>query len=330
MSQTPTGAGAGMPKIRIAVSTSALFDMRVPGALYKADGSGAYRTYMERTRDIPLRPGHAFEVIKWLSDFSKANGECVEIVLASRNDSVTIERAYASLQHYDIDCSHAVFTNGQSSVEYLKDSYDVDWLITTDGADAQRAQQLGMAACMIDSPVSSSPLQDEFSAAAADSHVAPPPKRRLHLVWDFDRVLFDDSADKKFTELGLKRYREHEFEHARVPLGPGPFTKIARLVSEIAAHFPEGESPIVNSGLTARGNQAIPRAINTLRALGLNFNGEVHCACGYDKSRVLRTMRKNYPDDAFLFLDDSQRTIEKTRAVVPSGLVPADFRIQAL
>lgn len=329
-------------KITVGLSTSALFDMRESDHIFRTRGTAAYQKHMIDNEDKPFIPGHAFALIETMRDINDALGETLfDIVLVSKNDIWTGARAVKSCYHYNLPFSGALFSNGNPTTPYLS-AYGVDWLISTHTDDVDAAVKMGIAANTINSPVlDQHPLQllstlkrprkpanentaQDTAQNAAAQKLSPVFNRKLHFVWDLDRVVFGPESDDVFGEMGLDYYREHEKKYAAEMLSDGPFMKIAKIVGDVARKFPDGNSPIISSVLTARGNEAALRAMLSLRGKGIVFNGIAHFAGGRDKDRMLKIMREQEKQNTILFLDDSSRTIDMTSKVVASGLVPRD------
>jgi 5'-nucleotidase len=230
-----------------------------------------------------------------------------------------------------------MFSNGGPTIPYLP-AYNVDWFISTNKDDVEAAAKTGIAANVIDSPLYAAQALDMVLKAKPAARRAPVQSapanenspalsatfnKKLHLVWDLDRVLFGAEADQYFTDHGLEKYLKHEREKAHEVISDGPFLPIARLVGQIAQNFPRGESPVVSSAITARSGSAALRAMLNLRDKGVVFNGAAHFVAngGERKARILEIMKRE-EDKTILFLDDSAPTIDHTSKVVMSGLVP--------
>lgn len=321
-------------RITIGLSTSALFDMRESEAIFKAQGLQKYQDHMIENEDTPFAPGHAFALIETMRDINKALGhQLFDIVLISKNDIWTGARAVKSCYHHGLPFSGAMFSNGTPTTPYLP-AYGVDWLISTHKDDVDAAVKIGIAANTIDSPI----LTEHPLALAAklkrprkpanqndkpEQTITPVFNRKLHMVWDLDRVVFGPESDDVYGEKGLDYYREHEKKNAAEMLSDGPFMKIAKLIGDVAKKFPAENSPVISSVITARGDEAVLRAMLSLRGKGIVFNGAAHFAGGRNKDRMLDIMRRDQ-SQTILFLDDSERTIDMTKKVVASGLVPRD------
>ena len=328
-------AAPAKPRITIGISTSALFDMRESDEIFRTRGTEAYQKHMIENEATPFAPGHAFALLETMRDINKALGDDLfQVVIISKNDVWTGARAVKSCYHHDLPLNSGMFSNGGPTIPYLP-AYNVDWFISTDKNDVEAAARTGIAANVIDSPLYAA----QALAMALDARPAAPPpaapanqnspalsatfNRKLHLVWDLDRVLFGSEADQYFTDHGLEKYLKHEREKAHEVISDGPFLPIARLVGQIAQNFPRGESPVVSSAITARSGSAALRAMLNLRDKGVVFNGAAHFVAngGERKARILEIMKRE-EDKTILFLDDSAPTIDHTSKVVMSGLVP--------
>lgn len=349
MTKKKDAPAAEQPRITIGISTSALFDMRESEQIFRTRGVEEYQKHMIKNEGKPFAPGHAFALIETMRDINRALGETFfDIILISKNDMWTGVRAVKSCYHYDLPFSGAMFSNGRPVVPYLP-AYKVDWFISTDRNDVEVAAKNGVAANMIDSPLhGDKALQMALNAprsavpapAAANQNdegagLTPTFNRKLHLVWDLDRVVLGPDADQVFGDMGVEYYMKHEREKAHEQISDGPFLRIAKIVGDATKKFPREAGPIVSSALTARGGDSALRAMLSLREKGIVFNGILHMTGGgiirngkpepkgIYKDEALRIMRDE-PGHTVLFLDDSERTIELTSNVVMSGLVPRE------
>ncbi len=325
--------------ITIGISTSALFDMEEAKQLRAKYGAKFYSDFMVENENVPFRPGYFFDVINTIKHINETVGhKLFDIILISRNNAWTGMRAVKSCHHYGIPFSSAMFGNGELNPEYLK-AYDINWFVTTNAKDAEKAQKIGIASCTVDPNAKGVNISEQIQRIL-DGHISPEKQaaivtpaeekasllrnqfnKKLHVVWDLDRVIFDGTSDDVYGAHGLEKYRQYELEHADTPMADGPFAPIARILGQIAGHFQEGHSPIITTALTARGDEATLRAMHSLRDKGILFDGELHFMGGKDKDKILSIMKKS-PDHTVLFLDDSDRTIDMTKGIVTSGLVP--------
>lgn len=327
--------------ITIGISTSALFDMEEAKKLREEYGPDFYTQYMIDREDKPLKKGYFFDVIETMQDINKEVGHPLfDFVLLSTNTAWTGIRAVKSANHYGLNFSSAMFGNGPLDPEYMT-AHDVNWFITTNPVDAENAQNLGIASCTVDpKALKADPskeiariLNGRMPKKLREKIITPEEEksaklknkfnRKLHVVWDLDRVIFDGEGDDVYGEHGLEKYREHEIKKADQPLNDGPFAPIAQILGGISSHFAEGQSPVKTSVITARGDEATLRALHSLRDKGIIFDGELHFMGGKDKANVLEIMDRD-EHSTLVFLDDSDRTIDMTKGLVTSGLVPKE------
>ena len=313
--------------LTIGISTSALFDMRIPEQIFRERGVEGYRKYMSRTKSTLLKPGPAFAAIHTLSNIFKNSHTPLpfSFALVSKNDMATSERAMKSCHEYGIMHPSAVFSGGRPHIHYLK-THDVGMFITDKQDDADAAMRQGVAAMSINGPLES------FDTIQSRNMT------KLHLAWDLDRVLFGSEADIKFGELGYHGYVDSELEQSSVPLSKGPFADICRFFGDLAKQFDEPDktgTPFINSVVTARGQKASMRAMQSLTTLGIYMNGEAHF-CGSQrvvdgklngwiagKGPVLAACQDAHPDECILFMDDSSANTESAvKSGVAAGLVP--------
>jgi 5'-nucleotidase len=99
------------PKLVIAISSTALFDMRESHSIYETQGVDAYAKYQREREDDILEPGEAFPLAtKLLRINEKLGGDPrVEIILLSRNSADTGLRVFNSIAHHGLKISRAAF-----------------------------------------------------------------------------------------------------------------------------------------------------------------------------------------------------------------------------
>ena len=330
-------AAATPPHFTIGISTSALFDMRESDKIFRTKGADAYKKHMIKNEDTPFAPGHAFALLETMRDINKAAGyNMFTAVLISRNNAYTGARAVASCYHYELPVQSAMFSNGTPVVDYLP-AYDVDWFISTNKDDVETAAKNGLSASMIDSPVHGDHALQMALRAKKPAAAKPPVNehtpladgltrtfnKKLQFVLDLDRVVYGSESDQFFTDHGLPPYLQHEKENARIPLSDGPFMPIVKKITEITRLFPANDSPVGFSVITARSSLAKLRSMLSAREKDILDNGAWHLIAngGERKARVLEVMKRD-ESKTIVFLDDSAPTIDHTKKLVMSGLVP--------
>ena len=109
------------PKLVIAISSTALFDMKKSHSIYEKEGVAAYAEYQRQHEDDVLEPGEAFPLAaKLLRINDKLDGDPrVEIILLSRNSADTGLRVFNSIAHHGLDISRAAFSGGTSPYRYV-------------------------------------------------------------------------------------------------------------------------------------------------------------------------------------------------------------------
>ena len=197
------------PKLVIAISSTALFDMRESHDIYEAEGVTAYAAYQREHEDDILAPGEAFPLVtKLLRINEKLGGEPrVEVILLSRNSADTGLRVFNSIAHHGLNITRAAFSGGKSPYRYVS-AFACHLFLSTHAEDVRSALDSGMAAATL------LPSQSG-SSSASDAE--------LRFAFDGDAVLFSDASERIFKERGLDAFTENEKASARMPMDPGPF-----------------------------------------------------------------------------------------------------------
>lgn len=333
---------AKKPKVTYGISTSMLFDMREPDAIYRNDGPEAYAQHMIENQHSPLPHGPWFEALK--RDFEDSNG-MIEVVLASRNSPITARRALKTLGEHGITPARMFFTCGKSPVPYLK-AYGIDLFRTTDLGVAQEALANDVLVAHYD-PVSMKDIQDQAAQHAAKSNdknvvtlpaskVDQPSLRSVYngrtlgnAVFDLDGVVFGAESEHFYKQFKLAAYHEHEKNMRDIPLSQGPAFNLLKKYTEVNKQYAGSQLPFEISVVTARGDFAAIRAIETLHAWGIDIEGTTHFLGGAPKKPVLDAIRahaaaRNMP--APEFWDDQQHNIQAGHdAGVLTGYIPQDY-----
>lgn len=339
-------------KTKIAVSTSALFDMAEPDAIWEREKAGTlpagtYRQFMRDNIDTPLKPGPLYDFIKIFLSHDDH-----ELVIASKNSSLTGLRAIRTLFNDSIVPSQYIFTNGADIVEYLP-VYGVNQFISTNQQDVEAASLLGIPCAHVshNKEVDQTRIQELLSGtketesnkisklytkphlvvhnnAEADSKDQPPAKKGaaktafkkaappLAYALDFDKVVAGASSDDFFVDNGLDGYRLHEGKKFDHPIEEGPwFSEFKKMASDKTGRY------ILNI-VTARGGIPGLRFMNMFGLWNIDTTGELHSMAGVDKTPVLEILKRRYP--GILFLDDGIKNIERARkAGIAAGHVPS-------
>lgn len=285
-------------RLVVAISSSALFDLRDSHAVYMSQGIEAYRQYQIEHEDEILEPGDAYLLVeKLLSLNDRLTHARVEVVLVSRNSADTGLRVFNSIQHHGLDISRAAFAGGRTPYPYLA-AFGCHLFLSTHADDVRSALDAGFAAATI------------LSGGARRAASA-----ELRIAFDGDAVLFSDESERVYQTGGLAAFQASERESAREPLRGGPFKPFLAALNLLQREFPEESCPIRTALVTARSAPAHERVIRTLREWDIRL----------DESLFLGGLRKSAFLEAFaadVFFDDQAGHCELAREVVATGHVP--------
>lgn len=293
MSKTST------PKLVIAISSTALFDMRDSHQIYEQQGVAAYADYQREHEDDILKPGEAFPLAsKLLRINEKLGGEPrVEIILLSRNSADTGLRVFNSIEHHGLKISRAAFSGGDSPYRYVS-AFACHLFLSTNASDVRNALENGMAAATL--------LPSQGAANVSDE---------LRFAFDGDAVLFSDASERIFKEQGLEAFTENEKKSAHQPMDAGPFKNFLEALQGLQAEFPTGECPIRTALVTARAAPAHERVVRTLRDWNVRIDESLFLG-GLSKGDFLKSF------GADVFFDDQQVHCTSASEYVATGHVP--------
>ena len=289
------------PKLVIAISSTALFDMRESHDIYEAEGVTAYAAYQREHEDDILAPGEAFPLVtKLLRINEKLGGEPrVEVILLSRNSADTGLRVFNSIAHHGLNITRAAFSGGQSPYRYVS-AFACHLFLSTHADDVRSALDSGMAAAtLLPSQIGSSGASDE----------------ELRFAFDGDAVLFSDASERIFKERGLDAFTENEKASAHTPMDPGPFKNFLQTLHSLQAEFPADECPIRTALVTARAAPAHERVVRTLREWDIRIDESLFLG-GLSKGDFLKSF------GADVFFDDQQVHCTSASEHVATGHVP--------
>ena len=289
------------PKLVIAISSTALFDMRESHDIYEAEGVAAYAAYQREHEDDILAPGEAFPLVtKLLRINEKLGGEPrVEVILLSRNSADTGLRVFNSIAHHGLNITRAAFSGGKSPYRYVS-AFACHLFLSTHAEDVRSALDSGMAAATL------LPSQSG-SSCASDAE--------LRFAFDGDAVLFSDASERIFKERGLDAFTENEKASARMPMDPGPFKNFLQTLHSLQAEFPADECPIRTALVTARAAPAHERVVRTLREWDIRIDESLFLG-GLSKGDFLKSF------GADVFFDDQQVHCTSASEHVATGHVP--------
>jgi len=138
------------PKLVIAISSTALFDMRESHSIFENEGVAAYAQYQREHEDDILEPGEAFPLATKLLRINEKLGcePSVEIILLSRNSADTGLRVFNSIAHHGLNISRAAFSGGNSPYRYVS-AFACHLFLSTHAEDVRSALDSGMAAATL-------------------------------------------------------------------------------------------------------------------------------------------------------------------------------------
>ncbi len=298
-----------MPELVVAVASSALFDLAESDAVFRDQGTAAYRAWCRAREREPLAPGVAFPFVRRLLSLNALDPARppVEVVLLSRNDPGTGLRVRTSLDHHQLAVKRSVFTGGRSPWPYL-DAFGAQLFLSANAKDVAEATAAGRAAGRV---LPGGP-GDGGTDDAGDE---------LRVAFDFDGVLADDASERLNQEQGLAAFHAAERAQAEVALEPGPLAGLLKGLARVQERELERENRdgwkrrLIIGIVTARSHPADRRVITTLRAWGVQVDFAAFLG-DLAKTRVLGAFRPH------LFFDDKPANAASASGVVPSVHVP--------
>ena len=300
--QAATPTARPSPRLVVAVSSRALFDLEESNRIFETEGEVGYARYQIEHEDLQLEPGVAFAMVKKLLALNTTeHPQQVEVVLASRNSADTGLRVFRSIEAHGLPIQRAAFTRGRAPWRYLKD-FGAHLFLSAHPEDVREALATGIAA-----------------AAILPDSAARPRHPELRIAFDGDAVIFSDEAERIYQEKGLAEFNRIESERKEDPLPGGPFKPFLAALHDIQAQFQTEESPIRTALVTARGAPAHERVIRTLRSWGVRIDEALFLA-GKDKGAFLESF------GADIFFDDQWRHCDSAREYVATGHVPSGVR----
>lgn len=293
---------AEAPKLIVAISSRALFDLDDSHKIFTDQGIAAYCQFQIENENVPLKPGVAFPLVKKLLTLNNALQEkgSVEVILLSRNSADTGLRIFNSIEHHALPINRAAFTGGHNPFGYVA-ALGAHLFLSADSDDVRNALEAGIAAAtLLPSAKSDSDKQSEDE---------------LRIAFDGDAVLFSDEAEQVYRSSGLAEFEKTEKASAHQPLSGGPFKAFLSLLHQFQVILPAESSLIRTALITARGAPAHERVIRTLRAWGVRIDEALFLA-GMEKGKFLNAF------GADIFFDDQKVHCESASQHVPTGHVP--------
>lgn len=292
-----------IPRLVVAISSRALFDLDESHQIYTNQGIEAYCQYQIENEDVPLAPGVAFPLVRKLLGLNKAlDGKAsVEVILLSRNSADTGLRVFNSIGHHGLNITRAAFTGGENPFGYVS-ALGAHLFLSADSEDVGKALDAGIAAATL---IPSGKNQGMQSSS----------EEQLRIAFDGDAVLFSDEAEQVYRASGLEAFEKTEKASAHEPLSGGPFKSFLSILHQFQVILPPESSLLRTALITARGAPAHERVIRTLRAWEIRIDEALFLA-GMDKGKFLNAF------GADIFFDDQKGHCESASQHVPTGHVP--------
>jgi 5'-nucleotidase len=285
-------------KLRVGISSRALFELGESHALFETRGVEEYSNYQIAHENEPLGEGVAFGLVKKLLALKNQHEEAsVEVILLSRNSADTGLRIFNAIEQHGLNITRAVFSRGETPWKYAE-ALGVHLFLSADAGDVRLALQAGIAAATI-----------------LPSTVGDNPSPQLRIAFDGDAVVFSDEAELIYKTRGLEAFIEHERSKANTPLASGPFRPFLEALHRIQRDSNPQDSPIRTALVTARNAPTHKRVIHTLRAWGVRIDEAVFLG-GVEKGPVLKAF------GADIFFDDQTTHCDSARQHVATGHVP--------
>ena len=289
-------------KLKIAVTTRALFRLETEDKLYREQGRTVYEAYqIEKEKEL-IEKGAAFSLVQALLSVNTIDElkDRVEVILVTRNNANSGIRVFNSIDQYGLAITRGVFTGGGELVPYLS-ALNVDLFLTANPTDAQAAIDAGIPAATL--LTENIPQYDTEKTS------------QIRIAFDGDAVLFAEDSELIYKKQGLEEFKENEAQHADDPMKAGPFAKFLRVIADLQSALGEDQAFIRTALVTARNAPSHERVIKTLRDWGVRID-EMFFLGGISKTPILQAF------GAQIFFDDQRSYTEPASAIVPAGTVP--------
>lgn len=289
-------------KLKIAVTTRALFRLEEEDKLYKQQGTKVYEAYQIEKEDELIPKGAAFSLIQSLLSINQIETlkNRVEVILVTRNNANSGIRVFKSIEKYDLGITRGIFSGGGELVPYLS-ALGIDLFLTANPVDAQAAIDSGIPAATL--------LTNNIPEYDSEN------SKGIRIAFDGDAVLFADESEVIYKKQGLESFKENEALHADDPMKEGPFAKFLRIIADLQSTLGDEQSFIRTALVTARNAPSHERVIKTLREWGVRID-EMFFLGGISKTPILKAF------GAQIFFDDQKIYTEAASSMVPSGTVP--------
>lgn len=289
-------------KLKIAVTTRALFQLENENQIYVDKGKKAYEEHQIKKEQDLLRKGAAFSLIQSLLSINsiETTKDKVEVLLVTRNNANTGIRVFNSINKYGLNITRGVFTGGGELVPYLS-ALNIDLFLTANSTDAQSAIDAGIPAATL--------LTDNIPEYKDNT------PNQIRIAFDGDAVLFADDSELIYKKQGLTEFANNEARLADVPMNEGPFAKFLKIIASLQNSLGDEQEFIRTALVTARNAPSHERVIKTLREWGVRID-EMFFLGGISKVPILKTF------GAQIFFDDQKAYTEPASSIVPAGTVP--------
>ncbi len=273
-------------KLMVAVSATALFDLREEHELYLKLGVDKFRAHQRKQRAVTPKQGAAFPFIQRLLHLNKLypKESPIEVVILSRHHADAGLRVMDAVKEYELGISRAFFLAGGTPFPYMKAINSVLYL-STNKDEVRDAVGQGFPAGHV-LACKTLPVDQDM---------------QLRIAFDFDGVLVNDEAEQVFAKSGLIPFHEHEDKHRAKPLQSGPlmpllqrisaFQKLERAKAQADTNYKQMLRIAI---VTARNAPAHERLVSTLEKLGIETD-ELFLLGGIEKRGVLEILKPHAP-----------------------------------
>lgn len=288
-------------KLKIAVTTRALFQLENENKIYEENGRDAYEKYQISKENDILSKGAAFSLIKSLLYINtlEETKDQVEVIIVTRNNATTGLRVFNSIEEYKLPITRGCFSGGSSLTPYLE-ALNVDLFLTANESDAQSAIDAGIPAAVL--LTNNIPNYETYN------------DNKIRIAFDGDAVIFAEDSELIYKKQGLESFKYNENLQADIPMNEGPFAKFLKTIAKLQAM--RGDDDLIRTALiTARDAPSHKRVIKTLREWNVRID-EMFFLGGLPKQPFLKAF------GAQIFFDDQKSYTQPASEIVPSGTVP--------
>ena len=288
-------------KLKVAVTTRALFKLESENRLYEEKGRDEYEKYQISKENEILSKGAAFSLVKSLLYINtlEETKDQVEVIIVTRNNATTGLRIFNSIEKYGLPITRGCFSGGSSLTPYLE-ALNVDLFLTANETDAQSAIDAGIpAAVLLTNNIPDYDMNND---------------NKIRIAFDGDAVIFAEDSELIYKKQGLESFKNNENLQADIPMNEGPFAKFLKTISKLQG-LRRDDDLIRTALITARDAPSHKRVIRTLREWNVRID-EMFFLGGLPKEPFLKAF------GAQIFFDDQKAYTQPASVVVPSGTVP--------